>query len=117
PPPRATDGLPKRCNRKAAEFLRETWGCLNTTSERTFLGERKSWKGYAAGVLRHFNSDCRSIGSRYFGGPQHSILRENFVVELGDQKVLAGFVFAPDLTELNGVDRHRRSCSRVKGGG
>jgi len=46
------------------------------------------------------------IGSGDSGGAEHGKLAEDFVVNLGDQVILAISVTAPDLSELDGIDGH-----------
>src|SRR5947209_3040164 len=74
--------------------------------ERPFLGEGISGEG---GALRSLG-DLHTNGRRFRGsdsrGTQHGVLSEYFVVNLGDQIVLAVGIAAPHLPELNGIHGH-----------
>ena len=74
--------------------------------ERAFLREGKAGKRDAIRRLGHFHHDGGRVGRRDFGRTQRRILREHFVVDLGDEEVLASRVLAPDLSELNGFHGH-----------
>src|SRR6266568_9106535 len=74
--------------------------------ERAFLCECKSGQGRAGRALRDFHAHCRRIRRRNFGWTQHRILGKDFVIDLGDQKILATFVLAPHLPQLNGFHCH-----------
>src|SRR6266536_6254872 len=87
---------------------------MASTSERSFLGKGKSGQGYSTLVLGNFDTSCRRVWCSYLGWTQHRILRKHFVVELRDQIVLAAFVLAPNLSQLDGFHCHRaRPYSRV----
>jgi len=75
--------------------------------ERAFLGEGVTRQGSAQRPLADLYADRGRIGRANSSRSQHGVLRENFVVDFGDQVVLAIGIAAPDLSELNGIDRHR----------
>src|SRR5579862_8128979 len=74
--------------------------------ERTFLSKRVARK---RGALRALG-DLDAHGGRVRGGdagwPQHGVLGEDFVVNLGDEIILPVGFAAPDLPELDGIDGH-----------
>src|SRR5438477_1028624 len=85
-----------------AEIPQRQW----LLSERCFLSEGVTWQRRTLGVLCDFDADSFCVRSRQSRWPQHSILAENFTVQLGYQIIVAVSVVAPNLPELNGFDCH-----------
>jgi len=75
-------------------------------SERAFLGEGIPRQGCTLRAFGDFYANRGSVGSGDPRWTQHGILREHFVVHLGDEIILAVSVAAPDLSELYGINRH-----------
>src|SRR5580693_4076358 len=69
--------------------------------ERSVLRESVAGQPRALRALGHFDAHGRCIWRSDTRRPQHGILTEHFVVNLGDQIVLAISVAAPDLPELD----------------
>src|SRR5258708_32783361 len=91
-------------------------GYQNASSERSFLGKSETWQGRTGRALRNLDAGGGRIGSGHLRGAQHGVLGEDLAVHLGDKGILAALVLAPDLAELNGLDRHvASSSSRVMG--
>jgi len=90
--------------------------------EGAFLGKRVAGQGGALRTLGDFHADRGGIGSGDSCGAQHGVLRKYFVVNLGDQVILAVGLAAPHLPELYRVHCHGiipDSCwstSRLPGG-
>src|SRR5260370_38135109 len=76
--------------------------------ERAFLGKGIAGQGRAFRTFRDFDAHGRSIGRGDACRTKHGELAEDFVVNLGDQIILAIGVTAPDLPELNGTYGHSR---------
>src|SRR5580765_4521558 len=74
--------------------------------ERPFLGEGVSGKCRALRAFRYLHAYGRSFGSSDACRTQHRVLREDFVVDLGDEVVLTVGITAPHLPELDGIDCH-----------
>src|ERR1700735_938486 len=75
--------------------------------EGAFLGEGVTRQGGALRRLGDLYADRGSVGRANSSRSQHGVLRENFVVDFSDEVVLAIGIAAPNLSELNGIDRHR----------
>src|SRR5215831_11627362 len=75
-------------------------------SERAFLGEGISRQGCTLRAFGDFYPNRGGVGSGDPRRTQHGILREHFVVHLGDEIILAVSIAAPHLPELYGIDRH-----------
>src|SRR5215472_17761167 len=74
--------------------------------ERALLREGESGQGHSVGRFGHLHLDGGCVGRCDLGGTQGCVLREDFVVDLGDEEVLASRVLTPDLSELNGFHGH-----------
>ncbi len=74
--------------------------------EGAFLGKRVARQRGPLRALGYFYAHGRRIGSGNAGRPQHGVLREHFVIDLGYKIILAVGVIAPDLPELNGTYGH-----------
>jgi hypothetical protein len=75
--------------------------------ERAFLGERVTGQGGTLGTLGDLYPDGGGVGSGNSSGAEHGVLRKNFVVNLGNEVILAVGIAAPHLPELDGTDCHR----------
>ena len=74
--------------------------------ERAFLGKCVSRKRSSVGGLRDFDANRGSIRSGQQSRAQYGELRKYFAVEFGNEVILAVFVVAPDLSELDGFHCH-----------
>ncbi len=74
--------------------------------ERAVLSKSVAGKRRALWGLGHFDAHRRCIRRGDSRRPEHRILTEHLVVDLGDQIVLSIGVAAPDLPELNGTYGH-----------
>src|SRR5580658_3806781 len=74
--------------------------------ERAFLGKGVARQAGALWALAHLHSNRGNIRSSNSSGSQDGELRKHFVVDLGDQVILAVGFAAPHLSELNGADCH-----------
>jgi hypothetical protein len=74
--------------------------------ERPVLGESVTRERRALRSLGYLDAHGWCIGSGNARRSQHGILRKYFVVDLGNQVILAIGVAAPDLPELDGTNRH-----------
>src|SRR5258708_1452406 len=77
-----------------------------SASERPFLGKGKSGQGHTTLVLGNFDASCGCVWRGYLSRTQHRVLRKHLVVELRDQIVLAAFVLAPNLAQLDRFHCH-----------
>ena len=80
--------------------------------ERTLLRKGISRQRGAVGVLRYLYPQGLSIRRCHPCGTQHRVLGKHFVINLGDQIVLAVLVAAPNLAELNRLNRQWDSLFR-----
>src|ERR1022692_468848 len=83
--------------------------------ERAILGKGVAGERCTFGAFDHLDAYCRRVRGGDACRAQHRVLAEHFVVDLGDQIVLAIGVAAPDLPELDGTYGHDSfpECSEV----
>jgi hypothetical protein len=70
------------------------------------LREGEAGERGAGGGPGDFHLDGGRVGCSHFRRTEGGVLAEDFVVDLGDEVVLAGCILAPDLSELNGFHGH-----------
>jgi len=75
-------------------------------SEGAFLRKAEARQSHALARLGDFYFHHGRIGSGDFRGSQHRELAEHFAVHLGDQKILAAGILAPNLSELYDFHSH-----------
>jgi hypothetical protein len=75
-------------------------------SERPFLSRSKARERSACSALRNLDLNGGRVGRVHFGRTQQRVLREDFAINLGHEIILAVFVVAPDLSELDGLYCH-----------
>src|SRR5436309_1292107 len=100
-------------NRRLAQALYSNSGRISSGDilrpsklERTILGESETGQCCTCGDLGNFDADRRRIGSIHLCWTKHRILGEHFAVDFGHEIILAIFVFAPNLPELDGLNCH-----------
>src|SRR5579864_6464632 len=81
----------------------ENWELL---LKRAFLGKGVSGERRSLRCFDDFYAHGGGVGCGDSGGAEHGKLAEDFVVDLGDQIILAVGIATPDLPELDRVDRH-----------
>src|SRR5579872_2362422 len=74
--------------------------------KRAVLCKCEAGQCRTCGSFGNFHPDRWRIGSIHLCRAKHRILSKHFVVELGNQIILAIFVFAPDLPKLDGLNCH-----------
>src|SRR3954447_19759771 len=78
----------------------------NCFSEGAFLRKGVSRKSRALRTFGNFHPHRRRFRGRNSCRTQHGVLSEDFVVNLGDEVILAVRFAAPHLSELDGIDCH-----------
>src|SRR5579872_5351088 len=102
---RVSAGWPRRCTQTTGGFPPATYFNLQKL-KRAVLGKCEAGQCRTCGSFGNFHPDRWRIGSIHLCRAKHRILSKHFVVELGNQIILAIFVFAPDLPKLDGLNCH-----------
>src|SRR5262245_10904690 len=64
-------------------------------------------------LLGHLDPERAALSSIRTGFPQHRVLREELVIELGHKIVLTVRIVAPNLAELDGFNGHRATAYQL----
>src|SRR5258708_2695976 len=107
----------KHCNGTAEAVPSRVWSNNlgrpkpDGSSKRSVLRKRKTGQGRARGAFSNLHSHRGCIGGGHLGGTQDCVLSKDLVINLGDQIILTVLVLAPNLPELNRLNRHFSSSN------